>query len=81
VSRTGSATTYLGRVFGLIGATGSLALLVSILIGGALGETFDPRNLLNVTVAMDLVTALAAFVLFRSAEPREQAIRPIRTDS
>jgi MFS family permease len=57
---------YLGRVFALIGAAGSLALLVSVLIGGALGETYDPRNLLNVTVAMDLVTAFAAFVLFRS---------------
>jgi MFS family permease len=57
---------YLGRVFGLIGAAGSLALLVSVLIGGALGETYDPRNLLNVTVAMDLVTAVAACVLFRS---------------
>jgi MFS family permease len=57
---------YLGRVFGLIGAAGSLALLVSVLVGGALGETYDPRNLLNATVAMDLVTALAAFVMFRS---------------
>jgi MFS family permease len=58
---------YLGRVFGLIGAAGSVALLVSVLIGGALGEAYDPRSLLNVTVAMDLVTALAAFVLFRGA--------------
>jgi predicted MFS family arabinose efflux permease len=57
---------YLGRVFGLIGAAGSLALLVSVLIGGVLGETYDPRNLLNVTVAMDLVTTLAAFALFRN---------------
>jgi hypothetical protein len=70
-------------------------VLAGQFVGIAVGR-FDRRLLLNIherasgsaafaarspyMMAMDLVTALAAFVLFRSKEPREQAARPIRTD-
>jgi predicted MFS family arabinose efflux permease len=64
---------YRGRVFSLIGASSNVALLVSVLLGGALGETYDPRHLLNVTVAMDLVTAIAAIALFRGARTGQPA--------
>lgn len=64
---------YRGRVFGLITAASQVSLLLSVLLGGALGETFDPRDLLNVTVAMDLVTALAAIALFRRKPGGETA--------
>jgi MFS family permease len=62
-----------GRVFSLMGALSSAALLVSVLVGGSLGEVFDPRTVLNATVALEALTAVAALVLFRGAiAPRDQ---------
>ncbi len=61
-----------GRVFSLMGALSSAALLVSVLVGGSLGEVFDPRTVLNATVALEALTAVAAVVLFRSSGPRDQ---------
>jgi hypothetical protein len=52
-------------VFGLLGAASNTALLGSILAGGALGERYDPRALLNVTVALEAALAVAALILFR----------------
>jgi MFS family permease len=53
-----------GRIFALVGAASNTALLVSVILGGVLGETFDPRYLLNITVALELATGIAAVVLF-----------------
>jgi hypothetical protein len=58
-----------GRIFALVGAASNAALLVSVFLGGVLGETFDPRYLLNVTVALELATGIAAIVLFRARAP------------
>ncbi len=55
-----------GRMFALFGAAGNAALLVSVMLGGVLGEAFDPRVLLNITVALELATGVAAVVLFRN---------------
>ncbi len=63
--QTATPEKFRGRVFSLIGALSSAALLVSVLVGGALGEVFDPRTVLNATVALEALTAAAAFVLFR----------------
>jgi len=58
-----------GRIFALVGATSNAALLISVFLGGVLGETFDPRYLLNVTVGLELATGVAAIVLFRTPVP------------
>jgi hypothetical protein len=50
----------------------STALLVSVLVGGSLGEVLDPRILLNATVALEAACAVAAFVLFRTSGPRDR---------
>lgn len=57
---------YRGRVFSLVGASSSLAMLVSVLIGGSLGEAVGPRTLMNCAVALEALTALAAIILFRT---------------
>jgi MFS family permease len=61
--------TYRGRIFALVGAASNGALLLSVALGGVLGETFDPRYLLNGTVALELATGLAAVALFKRPEP------------
>jgi MFS family permease len=53
-----------GRVFAVVGATSNAALLLSVALGGVLGESFDPRYLLNGTVALEFATGIAAVVLF-----------------
>jgi predicted MFS family arabinose efflux permease len=55
-----------GRIFALAGAASNTALLISVFVGGVLGETFDPRYLLNVTVALELATGVAAVLLFKT---------------
>lgn len=58
--------THRGRIFALVGAGSNAALLISLFVGGALGESFDPRYLLNITVALEFATGVAAVVLFKT---------------
>ncbi|MBV9097477.1 MAG: MFS transporter [Frankiaceae bacterium] len=55
-----------GRVFALTGAASNAALIVSVELGGALGEHFDPRFLLNITVAFEFAAGVGALFLFRT---------------
>ncbi len=65
ILQTATPREYLGRVFSLLGALSSVALLLSVLAGGSLGEVLGPRVLLNGTVALEALTGVAAVVLFR----------------
>jgi predicted MFS family arabinose efflux permease len=59
--------THRGRIFALVAAASNAALLISVLLGGVLGESFDPRYLLNITVALEFATGVAAVVLFKTS--------------
>jgi MFS family permease len=54
-----------GRVFSLVGTVAAVSTLASVLVGGWLGTLFDPRHVLNGTVALEFLNGLAAVVLFR----------------
>jgi MFS family permease len=66
ILQTATPREYLGRVFSLLGALSSAALLLSVLAGGSLGEFLTPRTLLNGTVALEALTGVAAVMLFRT---------------
>jgi MFS family permease len=65
ILQTATPREFLGRVFSLLGALSSSALLLSVLAGGWLGEFLTPRTLLNGTVALEALTGVAAVMLFR----------------
>jgi MFS family permease len=70
ILQTATPREFLGRVFSLLGALSSAALLLSVLAGGSLGELLTPRTLLNGTVALELLTGVAAVALFSRPSQR-----------
>jgi MFS family permease len=74
---------YRGRIFGVVGTTSGMGLLVGTLIGGALGGVAGPILLLNVFQGGSyIVGGVAVFILLRqvwstaSQKPMDQHGQP-----